>query len=221
MNIRDFLLFILLISHLSICSQDQQRYFEDQFYLGLSYNSLGGKINEFKENKFSYSINYGFIKDLPINKKRNYSFGLGIGLGHNTLNNNLSYSFFNNTSNFNFIENASSVKVNRYNYTELQIPIELRWRNSSYNNYSFWRVYAGVRYSRIISSKYIFDDNITINKTKEFPVNKNQLGVIINIGYNTWNISVYQSIDNFFNYENNPNLSGLKQFRLGFIFYIF
>ena len=47
----------------NLFSQENQNYFEDQFYLGLSYNSLGGKVDEFKENKFSYSVNYGFIKD--------------------------------------------------------------------------------------------------------------------------------------------------------------
>ena len=70
-------LFLTLFISLGLFSQEKQRYFEDQFYLGLAYNSLGGKIQDFKENKFSYSINYGFLKDIPVSK--NGKFALGIG----------------------------------------------------------------------------------------------------------------------------------------------
>ena len=52
-------------------------------------------------------------------------------------------------------------------------------------------------------------------------VNKDQLGLTLNIGFNTWNISLYQSIDSFFVRDTNSDISDLKQFRLGFIFYLF
>jgi len=211
------LFYILLFLNFSLYSQENQSYFEDQFYLGLSYNSIGGKVDEFKENKFSYSINYGFIKDIPLSNNGKYALGIGLGLSHNSLNNNLKY----NNPNFEFIQNLGSNSINRYNYTELQIPFEIRWRNSSIDNYKFWRIYAGLRYSKVIQSKYIYEDVALINEIDNFPIDKDQIGLTLNVGFNTWNISVYQSINPFFNESIDSDISGLKQFRLGFIFYIF
>ena len=201
----------------NLFSQENQNYFEDQFYLGLSYNSLGGKVDEFKENKFSYSVNYGFIKDIPISKNGKYALGIGLGLSHNSLNNNLKFS----NLNFEFIQNLSSTSINRYNYTELQIPFEIRWRNSSIDSYKFWRIYAGLRYSKVIQSKYIYEDVALRNEIDDFPIEKDQIGLTLNIGFNTWNISAYQSLKPFFTDGSNSDITDLKQFRLGFIFYIF
>ena len=214
---RGFTFFVTLFISLGLFSQEKQRYFEDQFYLGLAYNSLGGKVEDFKENKFSYSVNYGFIKDIPISKNGKFAFGIGLGLGHNSLNNNLKF----NNSNFQFAQNVGSIKINRYNFTEFQIPFEIRWRNSTVNDYKFWRIYSGLRYSRVINSKYIFEDNTSNGEMDNLPIDKDQLGLTLNIGFNTWNISLYQSINSFFNQDINSDINDLKQFRLGFIFYIF
>ena len=214
---RGFTFFVTLFISLGLFSQEKQRYFEDQFYLGLAYNSLGGKVENFKENKFSYSVNYGFIKDIPISKNGKFAFGIGMGLGHNSLNNNLKF----NNSNFQFAQNVGSIKINRYNFTEFQIPFEIRWRNSTVNDYKFWRIYSGLRYSRVINSKYIFEDNTSNGEIDNLPIDKDQLGLTLNIGFNTWNISLYQSINSFFTQDINSDINDLKQFRLGFIFYIF
>ena len=187
---RVFNLFLTLFISLGLFSQEKQRYFEDQFYLGLAYNSLGGKVQDFKENKFSYSINYGFVKDIPVSKNGKFALGIGLGLAHNSLNNNLKL----NNSNLEFIQNVGSIKINRYNFTEFQIPFEIRWRNSTADSYKFWRIYSGLRYSKVINSKYTFENNSSNVEIDNPLVNKDQLGLTLNIGYNTWNISLYQSI---------------------------
>ena len=211
------LFYISLFLTLNLYTQENQNYFEDQFYLGLSYNSIGGKVDDFKENKFSYSISYGFIKDIPVSTTGKYAFGIGLGLSHNSLNNNLKY----NNQNFEFIQNLGSSSTNRYTYTELQVPFEIRWRNSSINNYKFWRIYAGLRYSRVIQSKYIYRNDVLSAKIDDLPIDKDQIGFTINVGFNTWNISVYQSLKPLFTDGTNVDIEGLKQFRLGFIFYVF
>src|SRR5690606_33172075 len=60
-------------------------YFEDQFYFGVNYNVLVGAPEGIGQNSFSSGIMGGFIKDLPINKRRNIGFGLGVGLSINTI----------------------------------------------------------------------------------------------------------------------------------------
>ena len=217
MKTRGLLFYVSLFLTFGLFSQENNSYFEDQFYLGLSYNSLGGKVDEFKENKFSYSINYGFIKDIPFSKNGKYALGIGLGFSHNSLNNNLKF----NNQNFEFIQNLGSTNINRYNYTELQIPFEIRWRNSSIDNYKFWRIYNCLRYSRIIQSKYIYKNDALATEIDDFPINKGQIGLTLNIGFNTWNISVYQSLNPFFSEGINSDILDFKQFRLGFIFYVF
>ena len=78
-----------------------------------------------------------------------------------------------------------------------------------------------MRYSKVIQSKYIYEDVALRNEIDDFPIEKDQIGLTLNIGFNTWNISAYQSLKPFFTDGSNSDIIDLKQFRLGFIFYIF
>ena len=197
-------------------------YREDQIYISLYYNSLKNDVSDLKENKFSSSINFGFIRDIPLNKSGKFAIGLGIGFGFNTYNNNLkiNYQSSNNFFSGEYLENQIEYDYNRFNLNEIQFPIEIRFRNSSIDNYKFWRLYAGLKYSKAISRKYKFenlDSNYTLNN---IPINSDQLGLTLNIGFNTWNIGLYKAIKPFF-IGNQNNLSlDLEQFKVGLIFYI-
>ena len=72
------LLFVLILSF-SYSQSDEidDKYLEDQFYLSLHYNSLRNSPSDFNQNKFSSTLNFGFIRDLPLNKRRNFGLGLG------------------------------------------------------------------------------------------------------------------------------------------------
>ena len=52
--------------------------------------------------------------------------------------------------------------------------MEIRWRNSSIDNYKFWRIYTGLRYSRLIQSKYIYEDVALSNEIDEL---LNEIGI--------------------------------------------
>ncbi|MEM1260385.1 MAG: PorT family protein, partial [Bacteroidota bacterium] len=53
------------------------KYLEDQIYIGIGYNFLLDKPEDVIQRNLSYSLQLGLIKDIPLNQKRN--FGLGIG----------------------------------------------------------------------------------------------------------------------------------------------
>ena len=55
-------------------------YLEDQFYIGLTYDYLAGKASSVVQHNLSHGIHLGFIRDLPINQKRNLGCGIGLGL---------------------------------------------------------------------------------------------------------------------------------------------
>ena len=80
---RYFISFILVINFLvsySQVSDVDNNYLEDQFYLGLYYSTLTSSPENFNQNKFSSTLNFGFIRDIPFNKQRNFGVGLGAGL---------------------------------------------------------------------------------------------------------------------------------------------
>ena len=211
---------IFLVFNSFCYSQENfQKYKEDQIYLSIYYNSLGGKLDNFKENKFSSSFNIGFIRDIPLTKSGKFAFGVGAGLGLNSLNNNLKLSSSNNNT-YNLLGNRDIPKKNTFKYSEIQIPLEIRWRNSTALKYKFWRIYAGLKYSRVLKASYSFEspqENYNLNSV---PINADQLGFTLNIGYNTWNIGLYKSLRPFFSKKADPLPLALEQFKLGLVFYI-
>ena len=64
-------------------------YREDQFYISVTYNLLGRKLDGISQSGFSSGFHVGFIRDMPINKKRNVAIGLGLGISSNSFNQNL------------------------------------------------------------------------------------------------------------------------------------
>ena len=211
------LLYFLFFANYTISQVSNPDFYrEDQFYFSIYYNSIKNGVDELKENKFSSSLNFGFIRDFPLNKSGKFSLGLGAGLGINSLNNNLRLD--ENILSFN--DNTQEIQKNKYNYTEIQFPLEIRWRNSSSSNYKFWRIYAGLKYSKVIQSAFKHDSSQENYKLTNLPINLDQLGLTLNIGYNTWNIGLYKSLRPFFNKNIQSLPQGLEQFKVGLIFYI-
>ena len=206
-----------LFVYFGYTQENPQRYREDQIYFSLYYNSLGDNLNNFKENKFSTSINFGFIRDIPLSKSGNFAIGLGLGIGINTFNNNLKLS---NSNTYILLNNREIPQKNVFNFSEFQVPFEIRWRNSSIDNYKFWRIYAGLKYSRLFSSSYSFKNEQESYKLVDIPINLDQLGFTLNIGFNTWNIGLYKSMNSLFNKKIQSLPMDLEQFKLGLIFYI-
>lgn len=199
--------------------EDSQKYREDQIYFSVYYNSLGSELDNFKENKFSSSFNIGFIRDISISKSGKFALGLGVGYGTNSFNNNMKLSY-NNQNLYELLSNRDAPTKNTFNFSEIQFPLEIRWRNSSPSNYKFWRIYAGLKYSKVIQSAFKHDSSKENYKLTNLPINLDQLGFTLNIGYNTWNIGLYKSLRPFFNKNIQSLPLVLEQFKVGLIFYI-
>ena len=199
--------------------EDFQKYREDQIYFSVYYNSLGSELDNFKENKFSSSFNIGFIRDIPISKYGKFALGLGVGYGTNSFNNNMKLSS-NDQSLYELLSNRDAPTKNTFTFSEIQFPLEIRWRNSSPSNYKFWRIYAGLKYSKVIQSAFKHVSSQENYKLTNLPINLDQLGLTLNIGYNTWNIGLYKSLRPFFNKNIQSLPQGLEQFKVGLIFYI-
>jgi hypothetical protein len=216
---------LLLISFFISFSQKNDvdnKYLEDQFYLGLYYSTLTSSPENFNQNKFSSTLNFGFIRDFPFNEQRNFGVGVGVGLSLSSSNSNLKLSDLNSSVSGEIV-NGEDFTKNKWNTTKIEFPFEVRWRTSTPTSYKFWRVYFGVKTSYLLKSKYKYE-SLNSNYTLEnLPFRKTQSGITVNAGNNTWNLGLYMGLNPIFNKEfgqNNPNLKDLKEFKLGLVFYI-
>ena len=88
-------------------------YREDQIYIGFTYNIMDNRPIDLKQNFFSPGINFGFLRDFPINKKRTVAIAPGFGFSYSGYNQNLLIQKTNNEINYSVV---SSTEFNRNNY---------------------------------------------------------------------------------------------------------
>ena len=194
-------------------------YLEDQLYFSLTYNILKDKPTSIAQNGFSGGFSFGFVKDIPVNEQRNFGFGLGFGYAKNVYIQNLKITEENFGTLFSL---AQDYKVNRFSTGALEIPIEIRWRNSTPEKYKFWRVYGGFKvcYALFSKSKFVASDQKSIAKNiTEF--NKVQYGITLATGYHNWNLYFYYGLKSFFKKAqlNEENIE-ISDFNVGLKFYI-
>ncbi|MGC6429811.1 MAG: porin family protein [Jejuia sp.] len=199
-------------------------YKEDQFYIGTTYNLIGNKPEGLNQSSFSLGFHLGFIKDMPINKKRNRSIGIGIGYSTNSYIQNLLIQR-DNTGSFNYsiIDNEISFTKNKFSEHVVELPIEFRWRSSTVINYNFWRVYFGAKLGYAFANRSKFIGDLGELKYSNLPdFNNLQYGLTLSLGYNTWNVYIYYRLNSIF--ADTAVLNGspldINAIKIGLMFYI-
>lgn len=199
-------------------------YREDQFYFSVTYNLLLNGPSGLKQNKFSAGVSAGFLRDMPINKARTVAIAAGFGLSYQNFYQNFTVSKSADGTPVYEVSNYGDIGSNRYKQYSVDVPIEFRWRNSTYESYKFWRIYSGVKLSYVFSDKSILkdgDNSFKISNNKD--INQFQYGVYVSAGYNTWNIYCYYGLNGLFD-KSVKTVSGenvqMKAMNVGLIFYI-
>ncbi|MFB9078371.1 porin family protein [Flavobacterium procerum] len=198
-------------------------YREDQFYFSITYNMFTDIPDHFKQNKFSLGLSGGFLRDMPINKRRTKAIAAGLGLSYQNYFQNLTISQDPSGVPLYGVNDYGQFVSNRYKQYSVELPIEFRWRNSTYESYKFWRIYTGIKLSYVFSNSSILDDGEkTYRINNNAAINKFQYGPYISAGYNTWNLYVYYGLSPLF--KSTETVSGeklnLKTLNAGLIFYI-
>jgi hypothetical protein len=200
-------------------------YREDQFYIGATYNLPLNVPNDVKVRGLSGGIHFGYLRDMPINKKRTLAIAIGAGFSFNEYGQNL---FIGETENEETIftvldEEDVTYDRNRFSTSTIEAPIEFRWRSSTPETYRFWRVYAGFRvgYTYWYKSTFKQTDN-NVNQTDIPEYERVRLGASLSFGYNTVNFYAYYSINPFFKdaVTTDAQTVEFRTLRLGLIFYI-
>ena len=232
---RFFLSCFFLVSFLNVFSQDEDKpkiepkikidslYREDQFYVAVTYNLLVNNPEGLKQDRFSAGVSFGFLRDMPINKDRTVAIAAGLGLSYK--------NYYQNLAIINQEDGTHSYGVNPYNefvsnkFTHylVDLPIEFRWRNSTYESHKFWRIYGGVKFSYVFSDRSVLDAGEDTYKITNNPdVNNFQYGVYLSSGYNTWNVYAYYGLTPMF--KSVKTVQGesidMRTMNIGLIFYI-
>lgn len=211
---RFFIKFFLLLFVTSVFSQETKTdttkiavdslYREDQFYLNFTYNSLTKTPDGLRQNKFSPGLSFGFLRDMPLNKKRTFAVALGFGYSSSAYNHNL-YQYKeedangNQTRVYEIISGDVFYDKSKQVLHYIDIPFEIRWRNSTYDSHKFWRIYTGFKLSYLFSDKYKFVNDVQTVIIKNNPdLNKFQYGCYLTAGWNTWNFYAYYGLSPLF-----------------------
>lgn len=200
-------------------------YREDQFYFGFTFNLLLNRPSGIDQSGLSGGLHLGFIRDMPINKRRNIAIGLGVGYSFNSYGQNLFIGERQGTDESIYSSlDGIDYDRNRFSTHIIEAPFEFRWRTSTPDNHKFYRIYTGVRVGYLYHFKSAFvEDSNTLNQTKLPELEKFRIAVTLSFGWNTVNF--------FFNYNINPLFKddatiengetvGLNPFKIGLMFYI-
>lgn len=197
-------------------------YREDQFYFGFTYNTLTNKPEGLSQSKLSTGFSLGFLRDMPVNKNRTVAIASGIGFSYNNYNQNLAIYKSEQAPTYSIINPETTFNKNKFSQFLVEVPIEFRWRTSTYENHKFWRIYGGLKLCYLIYDRSIFEDDqgkILVTGNKDF--NKLLYGTYISLGYNTINVYAYYGLNSLFKsakIEGDP--IAMKSLNIGLIFYI-
>ena len=198
-------------------------YREDQFYISLTYNRVLEAPLDFDQQKFSAGISTGFVRDMPINKRRNLAFATGLGFTYNNYFQNLTIQKT-DAGRIYAIADYKDFDRNKFSHFLIDVPLELRWRTSTPMTYKFWRFYTGLKVSYLL-----FDTSVLRNTTGKIKINNNpdfndfQYGVYLGTGFNTWNFYGYYGLNTLFKNgiqtTSSENIN-MRTLNFGIIFYI-
>jgi hypothetical protein len=198
-------------------------YREDQFYAGFTYNILLNLPAGISQNKFSSGFTGGFLRDMPINKRRNRAIAVGLGVSYNKYFQNLIVAKSNEVPVYNAVTPGINYSKNKFDQIFVDVPIEFRWRTSTPESHKFWRVYSGIKLSYNVANKsryvdYQYDIKVTQNPN----VNKLQVGTYLVWGYNTWNFYGYYGLTPLFgpSAKIKGDEVGFNTLNFGLMFYI-
>lgn len=223
-----FLSFFNVFSQESATSENAPKvkidslYREDQFYFGFTYNSLANTPTGYSKDKFSAGFSGGFLRDIPINKKRTFAIAPGLGLSYNNYNQNIAITGSNEAPVYTIIVDSEEYSKNKFSQLFVDVPIEFRWRTSTYESHKFWRIYSGLKLSYLVYDKSIFNStvgNSKITNNKDF--SDFTYGAYIASGYNTLNVYAYYGLNSLFK-SGKTSEEDLKanSFNIGIMFYI-
>jgi hypothetical protein len=226
------LFFLVFFITLSSFAQDVAKdfdaidslYREDQFYLNITYNTLQKRPDGLKQNKLSTGLALGFLRDMPLNKKRTVALAAGIGYSLSIYNHNMGIIDVNNETTYSILDPDNiTFSKNKMSIHTVDLPLEFRWRNSTPDSHKFWRVHLGVKLSYLIYDQYKLESSQgNVGQTNLTDLNDFHYGIYLTTGWNTWNLYAYYGLNPLF--KSSAKIEGqsidMNTANFGLMFYI-
>jgi len=199
------------------------KYVEDQFYGTLTYGILTNRPSGISQNNLSYGVSLGFIKDLPINKRRNIAFGIGVGYAANGFYHTLRGLQQNGMVVYEAVPEDIPYKRNKTSTHVVEFPVEFRWRTSTAESYKFWRIYTGMKFGYVFANTTKFVTDAETFRFTNPDIQKFQYGIHASFGYDTWNFYANYQLSSLHR-EGTQTVSGeaiaMRPLQVGVIFYV-
>ncbi|MDC8005917.1 outer membrane beta-barrel protein [Aureisphaera galaxeae] len=201
------------------------KYREDQLYIGVTYNLLTSVPSGVNLQGVSGGLEFGYLRDMPINERRNLAIALGAGFNFDQFGQTL-FIGEDETENtiFRVLDNTINYSSNRFSTATVELPFEFRWRTSTAEEYRFWRIYTGFRvgYTYWYRARFKQDGN-QVSQTDIPEFERLRLSAHLSFGYGTFNFYTSYSLNPYFTNAQTTNTGETIDFRtlkLGIIFYI-
>jgi hypothetical protein len=224
--VKNLLLTFFILFTIVVFSQEEKStvvdslYREDQMYATFSLNLIQNRPAGFSKHSLSSGLSVGFLRDMPFNKKRTWAIAAGFGYSYNNLKNNIKVD--NSTTNDINYTIDNTFDKNKLVLHQLELPIEIRWRNSTYQSHKFWRIYSGFKISYLFADKSVFNspiEDIIVRNNND--LSKIKYATYLAVGNNTGNIYVQYSLSPIFkDVQLNDKKLEISSLNIGFVFYI-
>jgi len=176
---RFFFFSVLFIVSPTLFGQENEAHFfrEDQLFFGIGYTIAQQNEPAFSQDGFSYQLQLVFLRDIPLDQKGNWAVAPGIGLQHQKLSSNLNLQ----SESSGLLSKLLADKSQRLQYSSVIFPFEIRWRNATPTQFSFWRIHLGTKlaYPIFASPSTLISADLLRPWAPSY---------YVALGYNTWNL---------------------------------
>ncbi len=180
---------------------DFSHYLEDQVFFNLSYINIRHLYPGVSQQGFSHAVSFGYIRDIPVNLRRNLGFGLGFGYERDVYYQNLRIGKDEQTGNITYrVLNPGDYINNAFVVKKLIMPVEFRYRNSTAERFRFFRIYTGFLLGYTVGAESHYEtEKVAVHYIKLTAIpSRWQYGVYVYAGYSELNGYVYYGLNDLF-----------------------
>lgn len=219
-----------------VCAQDSEslvrnlvkgkggNYLDDQLFVALTYNVLTSMPSDMKTYSFSNTLSLGYIRDIPLNRRRNIGLGAGLGFSFHNYYSNLAMTKDAAGSPHIALMDSEDYKSNRFSMQTLDIPFQIRFRGSTAEKYKFWRVYTGVTASWVIKDYSTCNDGNLKARYYNLPYLQTWLFTAnLQVGYGKFTLKADYTLNSMFRSSRVGEIAGLDDTRslsIGLLVYL-
>lgn len=234
MRVFSILILLFILVETSIAQSDKPKfdfntidslYREDQLFFGFHINLMNNLPSNVTQSGLSGGIIAGFIRDMPLNKRRNIALGVGAGFSANTYGHNLfvGRDEFGNGVFEALNREEVDYSNNRFSTYIVEMPIQFRWRTSTPSSTSFYRIYAGLNLGYMYHFRSRFEgDGLSLKFSNLKELNRWRTGIHLSMGSNFVNFHIQYNFNSLFDAKlqgTNESIE-IEILKFGFIFYM-